>query len=155
MNRRLVPALALLLGVLVSLPAAQAADAVVIIVNKSNKIDNLTSKMVRQIFSGQTTKWPDGLPVQTMASSPDTPEHTIAISFLFGMTEVQYKKYLQDTGGAAEPHNAGSPQAVVNLVGLLPGAVSFARQSLVTPSVKVLKIDGLSPGSPGYPLVAQ
>jgi hypothetical protein len=42
--------------------------------------------------------------------------------------------------------------AVLNLVAVIPGAVSFVRASMVTPVVKILKIDGKAPGDAGYPL---
>jgi len=47
--------------------------------------------------------------------------------------------------GAEVPRDAGSAQAVVNLVGLIPGAISFARVSPVNARVKVIRIDGLAP----------
>lgn len=40
-------------------PVQIALDGIAVIVNKSNSIDNLTSKQVKSIFTGETTLWED------------------------------------------------------------------------------------------------
>jgi len=148
-----------MMAILITTLAATAAappDPIVIIVHKTAAVDSLSTKQLKEIFFGGKTRWPNGQPIQTLSTSPDTQEHAAAIQFLFGMTEAEYEKYVLQanfTGKGAEvPRDAGSAQAVVNLVGLIPGAISFARVSLVNGRVKVIRIDGLAPGDKGYPL---
>jgi hypothetical protein len=52
------------------------------------------------------------------------------------------------------PRDSGASASVIGLVGVMPGAIGFVSSGLVMPGapVKVLKIDGVAPGEPGYPL---
>jgi len=149
-----------LTGFIAALPANSAgAVAIAIIVNKANSTSSLTARQLKDLFSGGKTRWPDGQKVQALATSPDSPEHPAAIQFLFGMTEQEYRKYTIQanfTGKTDEvPKEAGSPQTVVSQVANTPGAIGFVNASLVGPNVKVVKIDGMAPGDPGYPLGAK
>ena len=87
------------------------------------------------------------------------PEHKAAVHFLFGMSEPEFQKYCIHASFVGEtqraPRDSGASTAVVGLVAVIPGAVGFVRVSAVTPTVKVLKIDGLAPGDAGYPLTEQ
>jgi ABC-type phosphate transport system substrate-binding protein len=145
--------------------AAQATIAVggpgdvAIIVNKANKLDALSSKDLKQIFAGEKTHWPDGAKVQTLAPNASEPGHKPGVQFLFGMSEPDYQKYCIHAvfvgTPQAVPRDSGPSATVVSLVGLVPGAIAFVRADVVTANVKVLKIDGMAPGDPGYPLAAK
>jgi ABC-type phosphate transport system substrate-binding protein len=129
---------------------------VAIVVNKANKADSISAKELKQIFAGEKTRWPDGGKIQTLAPSAAAPEHKTAVRFLFGMTEPDYQKYCIHAAFVGEPQkvprDSGEPAKVMALVSVIPGAVGFVRAGLVTPAVKVLKVDGMGPGDPGYPI---
>jgi hypothetical protein len=150
-----LPIALLTLSVLSSNAFAGGAD-IAIVVNKANKIETVSSKDLKQMFAGEKTRWPDGGKVQTLAPDAATPEHKTAILFLFGLSEADYQKYCLHASFVGEqqkvPRDSGTSSAVLNLVSLIPGAVSFVRASAVTPGVKILRIDGIAPGEPGYPL---
>jgi ABC-type phosphate transport system substrate-binding protein len=135
-----------------------AADsgAVAIIVNKGNSVDAMTAKQLKQIFAGEKSRWADGQKIQTLATGAATPEHKVAIKFLFGMNEPDYQKYCLHATFVGTPQlvprDSGTSQAVLNFVALIPGAIGFIRADLAGSSVKVVKIDGLGPGDAGYPL---
>jgi len=136
--------------------AAAPPGTVAIVVNKANSIDTLSAKQLKLIFSGEQAHWGDGQKIQTLATSPMEPEHKVAIQFLFGMSEADYQKYAIHAtfvGNAQQvPRDSGSSQGVLKFVGLIPGAIGFVSADSVNPSVKIVKIDGMAPGDPGYPL---
>ena len=150
-----------LLAVLAPAPESRAAGsgAVAIVVNKGNAVEALTAKQLQQIFSGEKARWADGQKIQTLATSAADPGHKVAIQFLIGMSEPEYQKYCihaNFVGNAQQvPRESGSSEAVLNLVKLIPGAIAFVRTDAVNPAVKVVKVDGMTPADPGYPLAAK
>ena len=96
---------------------------VAIVVNKANKLDTISSRDLKQIFSGDKTRWPDGSKVQTLAPSAVMPEHKAAIEFLFGMSEPDYQKY------CIHANFVGEPQKVVGLRTLGGGSESGSCDS--------------------------
>jgi ABC-type phosphate transport system substrate-binding protein len=129
---------------------------VAIIVNKNNPTSTLSARMLKQIFAGEKTRWPDGQKIGILAPSPDAAEHEPAIHFLFGMSEPEYRKYCIQatfTGNTnTVPREYPSSKAVINLVEIIPGAIAFVRADAVNPKVKVIRIDDRAPGDDGYPL---
>ncbi|MEQ1907887.1 MAG: hypothetical protein ABMA15_03645, partial [Vicinamibacterales bacterium] len=53
---------------------------------------------------------------------------------------------------ASAPIQVESASMVARVVATLPGGLGVARLQQVPKGVKVLRIDGLLPGEPGYPL---
>ena len=147
---------ALVAGAALISAAAGPPGAVAIVVNKGNSVETLSAKELKQIFTGEKTHWMDGQKIQTLATGAATPEHKVAIQFLFGMNEADYQKYcLHATfAGTARPvpMEAATSQAVLNYVALIPGAIGFIRADLASPNAKVIKVDGMAPGDPGYPI---
>jgi hypothetical protein len=45
-----------------------------------------------------------------------------------------------------------SNDQISDLVAAIPGSIGFVNAAAVRPGLKVLKIDGLLPGQPRYPL---
>jgi ABC-type phosphate transport system substrate-binding protein len=151
---------------LVSLAAIAAAGmsgsagvAVAIIVNKNNPVDSVPVKQLKQYFSGDKSRWPNGDKVHTMATGAATPEHKVAIPFLFGMDEAEYQKYCIHANFVGTPQifpaDFGSSATVIRFVSTLAGGIGFVNGEAVTPAVKVLKIDGKAPGEPGYPITGK
>jgi len=147
------------LGTAMATFAGAVGNEVAIIVNKANKIETISAKDLKAIFSGEKARWPDGSKVQTLATSATMPEHKSAIKFLYGMSEPEFQKYCIHASFVGEPQrvprDSGASGAVVGMVAATPGAVGFVRASAVTPTVKVLKVDGMAPGDPGYPVTGE
>jgi ABC-type phosphate transport system substrate-binding protein len=131
---------------------------VAIIVNKANKLESISARDLKQMFAGEKTRWADGGKVETVATSAAMPEHKAAIQFLFGMSEADFQKYCIHASFVGEqqklPRDSGASASVIGLVAAIPGAIGFVRSGLIMPGapVKVLKIGGVGPGEPGYPL---
>lgn len=148
--------LAALMAIATSGLAGGSGVAVAIIVNKNNPVESMTVKQLKQIFTGEKTRWPNGDRIQTMAAGAATPEHKAAIPFLFGMEEAEYQKYCLHANFVGTPQifpaDFGSSATVQKFVSTINGSIGFVSAEAVSPAVKVVKIDGKSPGEPGYPM---
>jgi hypothetical protein len=51
-----------------------------------------------------------------------------------------------------EPRLLDTTSRVINFVFLQPGALAYVRADETTPSIKVVRLDGLTPGDPDYKL---
>jgi hypothetical protein len=75
---------------------------------------------------------------------------------LLGMSEGEYGQYW--TSQVFRGEASGEPVAVFSngmekeAVVAIPGAIALMELRDVKPGIKAIKVDGLMPGSPGYPL---
>jgi ABC-type phosphate transport system substrate-binding protein len=155
-NSLVISALTILMSAAPAMTADAPSGTVVIIVNQANPIENVSTRELKQLFQGARARWPDGEKIQTLAPSASEPGHKEAVRVIFGMTEADFQKFALHAAFVnnpeAIPRDSGPSAAVVNLVSLIPGGIGFVHGGLTMPRVKVLKIDGKSPGDPDYPL---
>jgi ABC-type phosphate transport system substrate-binding protein len=137
-----------------SLLAEQAAKSVVFIVNKANPIDDMTSSDLRKLFTSERSSWPDGKKVTLVMLDQGKKERETILRNLYRMSESDYAKFVLQaafTGNARnDPKVLADGAGVVTFVSLVPGAIGYASADQVGASVKVLKVDGRTPGAPGY-----
>jgi phosphate transport system substrate-binding protein len=131
-----------------------ADDDLVVIVNKSNSVDNLTKAQLRKLVLGEQSSWPGGKNVSVILRTPGQPERSGVLHSICGMSEDDFNQHLMrasfagSTGGA--PKALGSAVAVRQLVMTLPGAIGFVRAADLNESVKAVSVDGVAAGGPGY-----
>jgi ABC-type phosphate transport system substrate-binding protein len=141
--------IALFLPVLV-----RAGDDLAVIANKSNPTDNLTKAQLKKLVMGEQAAWPSGKKVSVVLRSPGQSERTIVLRSVCGMSESEFNEHLMqanfggETGGG--PKSLSSGVAVRQLVMSIPGAIGFIRMSEVDATVKVISVDGVAAGQPGY-----
>ncbi len=142
-----------------ALPLAKAADDdLVVIVNKSNAIDNISKAQLRRLLLGEQDSWPGGKKVSVILRAPGQPERSGVLRTICGMTEDDFTQHLMhasfsgDSTGA--PKALGTGTAVRQLVATLPGGIGFVHAAEVSDSVKVLTVDGAAAGHPGYKVKA-
>lgn len=141
---------------LTSTGAAQTGD-IAVVVNSRNAINDLSLSELRKIFSGQKRSWGNGASVKLIVRAPGSAERG-ALLHLIGMSEGDYKKYwtAQIVRGEAdsEPLVIPSFGMVKEAAKVYPGAICFVDPQDIKPGMdlKLLKIDGHSPGDTGYPL---
>jgi ABC-type phosphate transport system substrate-binding protein len=127
-----------------------------IVVNPACSLDNLSSAELTRIFKAEKTKNPDGVKYLLTTRETGSPERNAALKVIYQMTDSEYEKFfLQATfAGTVQsaPKQLASTSAVLQFVGGSPGAISYLRASDADGSVKILKIDGKSPGDPDYPI---
>jgi phosphate transport system substrate-binding protein len=139
----------------VSLPVLmRAGDDLVVVVNKSNPIENLTKAQLKRLVLGEQAAWSTGKKVSVVLRSPGQPERDGVLRSVCGMSEDDFNQHLLhanfngDTGGAPKALSSGI--AVRQIVMSIPGAIGFIRLTDVNESVKVVTVDGVAAGQPGY-----
>jgi len=136
------------------LPALLSADDLAVVVNKSNPVETVTKAQLQKMVLGEQASWATGKKVSVVLRSPGQPERDGVLRSICGMSEDDFNQHLMhanfngDTGGA--PKALSSGVAVRQLVMSIPGAIGFLQQSDVNDTVKVISVDGVAAGKPGY-----
>jgi hypothetical protein len=138
-------------------PAGAAQhDSLAIIVNRTNPVENLSFAELRQYFLGEHTHWPNGRRVTLVMRDAPRPEREAVLRIVYEMREQDFHAHFlhaKFTGELPEePHLLDTTSRVINFVFLQPGAVAYVRADEASPSVKVVRLDGLMPGDPDYKL---
>ncbi len=132
------------------------ADAIAIIVHRSNPVSALTFAELRRIFMLDTQTWPNGRKITLMLREKGQPERAEAIRLVCGISEPDYERHvlLQTFQGnvGRGPRSIQSAAAMLRFVFNAPGAIGYVPADMVDGSTKVLRIDGFLPGDDGYPL---
>jgi len=132
----------------------QARPAVAVIVHEQVPVDELSLSELRRIFRGERLFWSRDLTITLLAPPRGSPERQVLLDKVYGRgSEADYQHFwinkLFDKGGRTAPKVTGSP---MNLVREIPGAIAVVPADRIPRGVKVLRIDGRSPGEAGYPL---
>ncbi len=137
---------------------AQSAgrQAVAILVNPKSTVTNVSFAELRRIFLGQQQFWPDRSKVTLLVRAPVSHERVVVLDQIYQMDEDQFRQYW--IGKMFRAEVAGGPKIVystdmaLNLVGVIPGSITFILAAAVPADAKVLRIDGKLPSDAGYPL---
>ncbi len=155
---RLALAAAIVLAVLVPLPAAAQAGsgAIAIVTHPDTSVDNLSFLELRKIFLGEQQFWKDGARIILLVRAPVAYERDVVLNRIYQMGEAEFRQYWIAKVFRAEissgPKIVYSSDMTRQLVAALPGAVAFIAAQDVTPEMKVLRINGKRPGDSGYTL---
>ena len=136
-------------------PPSEAAD-VAIVVRPDVPVDNLTFAELRRVMLGDRQFWSSNLKVTLLVRAPGARERDVVLKTIYQMSEAQFKQYWIAKVFRAEA--AGAPRIVYSndmaaeLAQSIPGAIAFVDAAQIPKGLKVLKINGLLPGQPAYPL---
>ncbi len=110
-----------------------AYDALAIIVNKANPLQQITRQQVEDIYTGKVTNWKElgGSDLKIVAYARETSSGT----YEFFKEHVMAKKSY-----AKEALNLPATGAIVQSVGQTPGAIGYVGLAYLDPSLKVLPI---------------
>lgn len=134
---------------------AKSAD-IAVVTNPQTPVTDLSLADVRQVFLGNRQYWNSEMPVILLVRAPVAREREIVLRTIYQMTESQFKQYWIAKIFRSEAVTA--PKIVYNadmsnqLLSVIPGSIAFMQAKDVAPGLKVLKVNGLLPGEPGYPL---
>lgn len=132
------------------------SEPLVIVVNRSNPVDDLSFSELRKIFLGNRSHWADGRRITLVMREPGQPERAAIIRDVCGMNEDQLKNHflhgLYTNEILVSPKILSSPTGVRKFIFNVPGAIGYLRIGDVDPTVKVLRIDELLPEDKGYKL---
>jgi phosphate transport system substrate-binding protein len=113
---------------------AYAKDGVAVVVHKDNPVTNLTVAELKDLFTGQTSQWPDGKPVVPFNRNADS-----------GTREVFQEKVLGKdafTAKAAVKHDG----VLIGSVEKIPSAVAYTSLAEADETkVKIVPVNGVKP----------
>ena len=112
---------------------AYALDGVAVIVNKGNPIEKVTLAELKDYFSGTTTEWPDGKPVNAFNRNADSGTREC-----FQTVVMKDAKFSEK---AAVKHDA----ILLSSVAKIDTAIGYDSACVVHAEVKVLAVDGVAP----------
>lgn len=140
-----------------SMPAhTQGPADVAVVVHPDVQADNLSMADLRRIVLGDREFWPGSVRVTLLIRAPIAHERDTAVKDISQMTEAQFRQHWIGKVFRAEtpsgPKITYSRETALAQVSRTPGAIALVEVPVSVTSVKVLKVDGKSPGQPGYPL---
>jgi phosphate transport system substrate-binding protein len=138
-----------------NIPAVSAQNDVAVVVNSNNSTSSVTMGELRKLFSGEKRSWPGGASVKILVRTAGTNER-IALLKLLAMSESEYKQYwttqIYKGEATSEPVTLPSNGMQKEALAVYPGAIALVDAAEVKPGMKVLKVDGHTPGEANYPL---
>jgi phosphate transport system substrate-binding protein len=115
-----------------------AKDAIAIIVNPKNPIQNLSLEQVRQVFSGKIKNWRElgapPHPIVLVNREEGSGTRESFQKFVMGKEEISLESLVQDSNGA-----------IRQVVSSNPYAIGYISLGLVNEKVRTLKISGVEP----------
>ncbi len=120
-------------------PFAVALDCIVPIVHKDNKVESLTRRQLKDIFSGKITDWREvgGADAPIVVVGRDTSSGT------YGTWQEMIMDTDEKTRVAAKAQVAASSGAMLAAVGRNPNAIGYEGMGYVNNTVKSVKVDGV------------
>ena len=105
---------------------------------------------------GERQFWSSNLKVTLLIQAPGTRARDVVFKTIYEMSEAQFRQYWIAKVFRAEASTAPkivySNEMATELSASIPGALAFVDAGQVPKRLKVLKINGLLPGQPGYPI---
>jgi hypothetical protein len=148
---------ALLAMALMGLVSSTAfAGDIAVVVHPDVQVENLSFTDLRRVLLGDRQFWPSGQPVTLIVRAPVAAERTLLLRKVYAMTEPQFRQYwiakVFRAEATAGPRIVVSNNELVEMVGVLPGAIALVDADDIPAGLKILKIDGRRPGEKDYAL---
>jgi phosphate transport system substrate-binding protein len=136
-----------------------ATVPLVIVVNRSNPVNDISQAELRKIFLGSRSHWANGRRITLVMRDPGDSERKTILRDVCGMSEDQFKNHFLHglfTGEIlVSPKILSTPAGVRKFIFNVPGAIGYLRISNLDDSIKVVRIDELLPDDKGYKLHVQ
>jgi ABC-type phosphate transport system substrate-binding protein len=137
------------------MPAVVAGD-VVVIANPTVPVTNLSFTELRRIFLGDRQFWSSNLKIALLMPAPAARDREVLLKTVYEMSEAQLRQHwigkLFRAEAAAAPQMFYSDEELLQAVAATPGSIAAVDAGKIPKGLKVLRIDGLAPGDPGYRL---
>ena len=137
-------------------PVRGQSTDIAVIAHPEVPVDNVSLTELRRMLLGDREFWTAGQRITLLIRAPVARERDAAVQTVCKMTEAQFRQHW--IGKVFRNQTPSGPKVVysvdmaVDQVAHTPGAITFVVAGAVPKGAKVLKIDGLSPGQPGYKL---
>ncbi len=139
--------LSVLLMFLIFSVAPCLAHHMAVVVDKDNKVGNVTAAHLAKIFRAEIKKWPDGREIVLVLHSTSVGEKT-TLERLLKVSDGELKSLIASRKDAIKM--AASDAEVLDLVESTPGAVGLVDVNSINGSINVVKVDGKLPTEAGY-----
>lgn len=147
----------LLSGIQASAEDAQDPDLAIIAENHT-KVHALTTDDLRRLLLGEKPAWARSDKVSVVLFGAGTPQFRTLLKTVCRMSEADYKRYFIQMSFEGKPVTppllTRSSKAARAYVASTPGTIGVVQRADADPSVKLLLLDGVAPGEPGYKLSA-
>ena len=114
-------------------PPLYAQDAIAIVVNKKNSVQNLTADEVAHIFSGTKTEWKDGSRIFVVTRKTNLKIRKEFEASLFGGRRTAGKQNFKT-------YSIGSEEGMKNFIANTPEAIGYIYKKNMNNSVKAVFI---------------
>src|ERR1700688_1750583 len=104
------------------------AHHMAVVVNKDNKVQNVTSAHLAKIFKGEVKKWPDGRNV-ILVLHQALPDEISTLAHLTKMTTADFKAMLATRKDSIR--EVASDADVIEAVASTPGAIGLVRENSI------------------------
>ena len=126
-----------------SVPLRAADTPVVLVVNDSVEIEQISVDSLRAIYSLRQLSWPDGVEVTAFVLDINGDTHRMFCRDLLKVYPHQLKKgwdRMEYTGRARGLQVVQSEQMLLNLVKQIPGAIGYVQRAVKTPNVHMISV---------------
>jgi len=131
-------------------------EGIAIVVDRNNPVSNVSLAELREMFFGDRQWWGHNRPIALVTMARGSAERETVLRAIYKMDEKAFEKYFFFEVYRGEmpngPTRLTTASEVKKFVSRKQGALGYMRASDVDSSVKVLRIEGLSPDDDGYPL---
>jgi ABC-type phosphate transport system substrate-binding protein len=137
--------------------SARERGDLAIIVNKSNPVENVSLAELREYFLAERSHWSTRQKIRIAMREPGSVEREAVLRLVCGMSRDQdFTTYFLRAKFSEqvidEPRSLDSTPNMIKFVANVSGAIGYVRADEVDPSVRVIRVDDLSPGDPDYKL---
>jgi hypothetical protein len=132
-------------------------DALAVVVAKNSPLRELSKFELKKLYLGSNLTDPSGTPIVPFNQVPKSPDRVAFDSRVLDMTPEEVAQYWIDRkirGQSGAPKAVGSAELLQRVVSRLEHSVAYVRFDQLLEEVRVLSIDGMSPGESGYKLFA-
>jgi len=143
------------LGAAVFSTAAEPRVSLVVVVQKSSPLSELSLRDLKRLYLGEYLTDADGKKLMALNHPPQSPDRVGFDEVVLKMTPEQAGRFWIDRkirGQPAAPRSVAPRELLRKFVAASPGAVTYLRDSEVDAQLKVLAIEGKRPQDAGYPL---
>jgi ABC-type phosphate transport system substrate-binding protein len=123
------------------------AHHMAVVVNKDNKVENITAVHLGKMLRAEVKKWPDGKAV-ILVLHKDSEGETETLERLIKMSPAELKVLIASHKDSILM--ADSDADVIRLVQSTPGALGLVEIHSIDNTIHVVKVDGKLPMESGY-----
>jgi len=152
-GQRLRVVAALLLAMVLGLPALPAVKNIAVIMAAGSKLQDVQLAELIKLCKGTQKTWADGRNFMLVMKDPAAPEMHAPLQKLFGMAPADFKSSVAKLNESRQLVKiVESDEELLRTVEATPGAIGIVDVYSINSSVKVLRVDGKLPFDVGYAL---